>query len=655
MNTDFKLLNKNGVLSNLAPTSNPISNYTDYLIPIIYLTGSTKGMTKDVAVTLNYIYKEFSGTCTLKWQGSSSVNCPKKNYTIKFDKELEIVSSWGLQKKYVLKANFVDSSHARNIVCAKLWGQIVKSRSPQNDRLNALPNGGAIDGFPIIVSLNGEFHGLYTWNIPKDDWMFGMDGTGQQAIVCAEYNNNGAVVFKGLATLTADSNGQLDFDLEYSSDGQLDWVVTSLNRLISAVKDSDGTNITYTISKYVDLESAIDYYCHAVLTGNYDGLQRNYLLATYDGIKWFFTGYDMDVVLGLRAMGKYFYPANHESMSFTTIAGTHKLFYLIWKYMRPQLRTRFEELRATVMSVENVTNMFVDFIADIPLIVYVDDNKKWNSIPSTSANNIAQIITYYDLRCRNADKWIASTTGQTTMPEQVNPNAPTLASISATYTGGNVTVGTPLTDLTGLTVKATYSDGSTSNVTGYSLNGEIAEGANTITVTYEGITTTFTVTGVVEYTYTNQIPISVDANGNIYNGVGYKDDCRISSSGEEKEVVGRGVTGFIQCKALDIIRFKSNHENMITWTDNPTQHSAFNFYDYNKNHLGQFTSQPAYYGIFTASDKEAEKVTKSGDVWSYTVPNNNDIAWFRMTVGTHGGAEIASTSNLIITVNEEIK
>lgn len=74
----------------------------------------------------------------------------------------------------------------------------------------------------------------------------------------------------------------------------------------------------------------------------------------------------------------------------------------------------------------------------------------------------------------------------------------TLSSISATYTGGDVTVGTALTDLTGITVTAHYSDGSTETVTGYTLSGEIVEGSNTITITYNGLITTFTVTGVAE-------------------------------------------------------------------------------------------------------------------------------------------------------------
>ena len=78
------------------------------------------------------------------------------------------------------------------------------------------------------------------------------------------------------------------------------------------------------------------------------------------------------------------------------------------------------------------------------------------------------------------------------------PTDKTLTSISATYTGGDVAVGTALTSLTGITVKATYSDGTTANVTGYTLSGTIAEGSNTITVSYGGKTTTFKVVGVAE-------------------------------------------------------------------------------------------------------------------------------------------------------------
>ena len=75
----------------------------------------------------------------------------------------------------------------------------------------------------------------------------------------------------------------------------------------------------------------------------------------------------------------------------------------------------------------------------------------------------------------------------------------TLSSISAVYSGGDVTVGTDVTKLSDIVVTATYSDGSTKAVTDYTLSGTIAEGSNTITVSYGGKTTTFTVTGVADY------------------------------------------------------------------------------------------------------------------------------------------------------------
>lgn len=85
---------------------------------------------------------------------------------------------------------------------------------------------------------------------------------------------------------------------------------------------------------------------------------------------------------------------------------------------------------------------------------------------------------------------------------EVEPEEPdtekTLSSISATYSGGSVTAGTAVNDLTGIVVIAHYSDGTSEAVTGYSLSGTIAEGENTITVSYGGKTTTFTVTGVAD-------------------------------------------------------------------------------------------------------------------------------------------------------------
>lgn len=144
----------------------------------------------------------------------------------------------------------------------------------------------------------------------------------------------------------------------------------------------------------------------------------------------------------------------------------------------------------------------------------------WNTTQINLLENIGQYLLFSDAKTGQLlfDSLItslrnsASGGGESEEPE--NPDA-TLTSISATYTGGEVTAGTALSALTGITVIATYSDGSTVKVSGYALSGTIADGENTITVTYEGLTTTFTVTGVAEsegggdtpttYTITNSL------------------------------------------------------------------------------------------------------------------------------------------------------
>lgn len=86
--------------------------------------------------------------------------------------------------------------------------------------------------------------------------------------------------------------------------------------------------------------------------------------------------------------------------------------------------------------------------------------------------------------------------GTTGLGEMPDVPVKTLVSISATYSGGDVEVGTALDNLTGIVVTATYSDGSTDTVTAYTLSGTITEGNNTITVSYGGKTATFTIVGV---------------------------------------------------------------------------------------------------------------------------------------------------------------
>lgn len=584
-NAFFNFVNKDGTLDGKSPWS--IRNFESYDIPILYLSGSIAGMTKETKATLNYMWKERSGTLTLKWQGNSSITqFQKRNYTAKFDAAFEVVAGWGAQDKYCFKSNFNDPSQYRNLLCATLWGKIVKSRETANANLNSLVNGGAVDGFPFIISLNGEFHGLYTWNIPKDAWMFGMtDTSGQQAIVCADVAGE-ATCFKALADF-AD-----DFELEYSSNDASDWVLTSLNRLISAVKDSDGTNITYGIAPYVDWDSVIDYYIHTVLTKGTDAIQKNYIMATFDGTKWIFSAYDMDTVFGVTDYGAAFTTANGNP-SFSNVASTHALFALVWTYMRPRLRERYLYIRENIFNETELAYLAYNFAAKIPLPVSFADALKHNRITASSASNIEQILTYFRLRVAHVDEWIKDTEGELELPTQVDPDAP------------------------------------------------------------------------VGPEYTNQMPISIGTDKKVYNGTGWKGGTRLSaSSGTEKSQSDNGVTGFMPVKTGDVLRFKDNGENQyLMWNEYDTvkANSSIVYYNASFAWLGSVTLQPSYYGILAADSTggvgingcDPSGTTDNGGIVTFTVPNNADIAYVRisMTIKAAAGNSLA---DLIVTKNEEI-
>lgn len=398
------------------------SGYTAYGLPILEFKGDMSNISKENEVEVDcwYKYQKYNETtklydtilknetCKLKWQGSGSLQYPKKNYTVKFATAFEAKEGWGEQKKYCLKANYMDFSHSRNICSAKLWGGMVKSRTVANEKLNGLPNGGAIDGFPICVVINGEYQGLYTFNIPKDEWMFGMGSGTQEAILCANAGDTGVATckFRAEAKLTEE-----DFEIEYATDeDNTAWINTSLNNLIRACMSCNSKEkFENNVAPLLDVDSAMDYFIFTLISQNLDGIIRNYLLSTYDGTKWFFTAYDCDTTFGLyfganRIMPNDGHGEGYNQCSVDDLRG-HLVFDLITKYRAKEFKARYESLVkgrtedwGNALTEDRFIDTFYNFIGKIPKALYDEEVKIWTSIPSTSVNNVSQIIDHYRRR-----------------------------------------------------------------------------------------------------------------------------------------------------------------------------------------------------------------------------------------------------------------
>lgn len=394
-------------------------------LPVLALEGDTSAMTKDNAVTLKYTLFDQTGTCTCKWQGSSSVRYVKKNYTIKLDNEIDgwakwaafvnsqraangniskipTESRWGAQKKFCTKANWIDPSHMRNIVNARLWGQIVQDRISNGeitDNRTLAPNYGAIDGFPIEITINGKSQGLYTLNIPKDGWQFAMADSATEYVVCAESNSEAACGWKALARLD-----EADYGVEYAADDvNTDTIKTSFNTAIQAALDA-GADWETALAPYVDINSVFDYFIFASCLNHRDGISHNALYGTYDGVKWFMSAYDLDTTYGSDAYGTSWYAADNSDMLFAGVAKRHRLALLMHTHSKAKLAARYKELRAGILSDRNVWHTLSQFAVDISTRNYDVDREIWPTMPGTSTANMAQYMNFYRMHCECLDK-----------------------------------------------------------------------------------------------------------------------------------------------------------------------------------------------------------------------------------------------------------
>lgn len=367
------------------------------IIPKLHFYGGVdriKNKDEEINIVVKYEdgKKSFDGYAKIKWQGSSSLNYDKKNYTIKFykdsnfDEKLKVDFGWGKQSKYCLKANWIDKTHSRNVVTAKIAGKVQKKYNLFNDS----PNNGAIDGFPIEVYLNDEFLGLYTMNIPKDAWMFNMDEDNVKHTVVVGDANNSIVNFN------YNIHKFLDWELEVGHD--TDETLEAFNRLISFVRDSSDYEFRNNIHEYFNLDSLLNYYTIIQIGQMYDNQAKNMILATYDQKVWYTSLYDLDTSWGSHWNGQSLYDSTIPLQSDS----------LLWsKLVRAfpnELAERYFELRNSLLKNEAMKNEFASFFNQIPNSVWQKENTRWKNIPGY---DLDQIFEFIDVRMPIIDKFMA--------------------------------------------------------------------------------------------------------------------------------------------------------------------------------------------------------------------------------------------------------
>ena len=357
----------------------------DIGMPVLSLTGTAETLKVEEANVTDAIYDnegaawEYTATLTARRYVTNSVY-PKKDYELTLSDAVVLNDGWKEGSEYVLYANYADYSKIRSAAALDLYGQAVKAG--RTDSMTSLPNGGAQDGFPILLYYNGKLEGIYTLSTPLDAESLGMEGAANQAIIVA-------TEFTDQTVLKAPVEGSFEeagFDVAYST-FEGDGALASFNAMSAFVRDNDGEQFRTGISQYVDVERAIDHMLIMYVAGSRENVSRNIAWVTLDGVIWTPLPYEFGPSFGLSLDGTEYVPAG------TLITGYY--YNVLWEklglYFADEIHARWAALRGGVLSLANVGEVFESFDSMIFDGARDAEFAVWSKIPMKDEDYMVQI------------------------------------------------------------------------------------------------------------------------------------------------------------------------------------------------------------------------------------------------------------------------
>lgn len=415
----------------------------------------------------------FKKYAILNAQGNSSLAFIKKNVAIDLcddewigdDTPKVRIGKWVPQDSFHMKAYYTDFFRGVGAVSYKLYDQIVRTRGNMYDRpwkkalldmskigittksfgnpyvgdYELLTDTGARcfpDGFPVAVYLNGEFYGIFSFQLKKHRDNYHMDkSTAEHVHLDGTINYNilwnGTIVWgtgdngfevRNPKNLYAIGGNKYDADIKQEEIAGEDEV----NTWIAAGQLPDGTVISSKIKKnlqmtakvkkyiqdfansinvikaaasiyntsskteedlktfrkvfekYYDVENLIDYIIGSDLIKNSDGFSKNWQWFTYDGIKWWVGLYDCDMSFGGHSSGNQITPplTYHVNTS-DSIPTTYVI-----KYYKRELTERYKQLADLgIASAANIFELLQEWCMSIGTDFFKEEFKKWSNSP----------------------------------------------------------------------------------------------------------------------------------------------------------------------------------------------------------------------------------------------------------------------------------
>ena len=219
---------------------------------------------------------------TIRGRGNSTWECNKKSYRLKFPSKVKLLAKadgtneYAEAKSWTLLANAADRTMLRNA----LTSQVIGSRYERKTGVNALPFFPACKFVDLV--LNNIYIGTYQIsdhvqiqkeriNIDEDNgWL--VEGVSTEDKFIEDPN----IVFNGIDRLYFSLNVKNPEDKYYTDD-----VATAIRSYFTTILNFRNPPYDFSeatgLFKYVDMESAVQYFIGTEVSGNYDGLISNYV------------------------------------------------------------------------------------------------------------------------------------------------------------------------------------------------------------------------------------------------------------------------------------------------------------------------------------------------------------------------------------------
>jgi hypothetical protein len=467
---------------------NIISNSDLTQLSKLGLSGAIEGKNYNIPAVIEFWGMQgnyFKKNAYLSGQGSSSMKYIKKNIAIDlFDSEIGGESfsvkfgEWVPQDSFHLKAYYTDPFRGIGVIGYSIYDDIVKTRGLEKDYVwkRALLNTDIItptnpnvngkkevllytesgarcfpDGFPCMVFQNGEFWGLYSFQLKKHRSNYclnkktaehiHLDGNISETSLFNANGDSSLIQWKNInkvgfeirnpkplylmdgSVYDADINsGELidetsEFydESKHKTCAKVKKYIIDFSKTLATIKaaedvylgnktDENLKAIKDTLETYFDSENLIDYLITCDVLRNTDGFADNWQWVTYNGVKWYVCLYDIDNILGNQWEPVQTISPPLYGKHITQILTNTSMMKYITTYYTSELEERYAYLRKNgIIDAERIITKIRDWMLRFGgQYAYELEANKWTDFVKN--DNIFRVHKWIITEINNLDK-----------------------------------------------------------------------------------------------------------------------------------------------------------------------------------------------------------------------------------------------------------